>query len=175
MDGNDNHSLVDETVERIDLKPYEWSKLRSTTRMVLTFYLFELGKFLPVELKNKLYRRFGVEIGSGSTLAPHVQIDPYFPDKITIGENTVIGWGTKLLTHEAYTDEWNIGPIEIGDDVTFGHSCSIRPGVTVGDGAVIGAHSFVNRDVEPGEKVGGVPIETIDDGADDAQPENGSA
>jgi len=30
------------------------------------------------------------------------------------------------------------------------------------DGATVAAHSFVNRDVEPGERVGGVPIETLD-------------
>jgi acetyltransferase-like isoleucine patch superfamily enzyme len=31
------------------------------------------------------------------------------------------------------------------------------PGVTVGENAVVGAHSFVNRDVDDGEVVVGVP------------------
>ena len=45
--------------------------------------------------------------------------------------------------------------------MTLGPSSSTRPGTTFGDGAVVAAHSFVDRDVEPGEKVGGVPIETL--------------
>ncbi|MFB6354036.1 MAG: DapH/DapD/GlmU-related protein [Halobacteriales archaeon] len=158
---NDGPTPAADTVEVRRLQPYEWYELRSTLRMTANIYLFELCKYLPNSLKNPLYRAAGVDLGEGTVLAPHVQVDPFFPDEITIGDGTVIGWGTKLLTHESYTDEWHVGPLEIGDDVTVGHSASTRPGVTIGDGATVAAHSFVNRDVEPGEKVGGVPIETL--------------
>jgi len=57
--------------------------------------------------------------------------------------------------------------VTIGDEATVGHSCSVRPGVTVGDGATVAAHSFVNWDVEPGETVGGVPIETLSQASDE--------
>ena len=33
--------------------------------------------------------------------------------------------------------------------------------ITIGDGATVAAHSFVDRDVDPGEKVGATPIETL--------------
>jgi len=159
---SDDPSPANDSVEILDVDPNRWQDLRSDAwRIPPTIYLFELGKYLPVSLKNPFYRRLGVEIGDGAVLAPHAQLDPFFPDKISIGENTVIGWGTKLLTHETYTDEWHVGPLEIGDDVTVGHSSSTRPGVTIGDGATVAAHSFVNRDVEPGEKVGGTPIEQL--------------
>jgi len=85
----------------------------------------------------------------------------FFPEKGHLGDDTIVGRGTKLLTHEPYTDEWHVGPIDIGDDVAVGHSCSLRPGVTTGDGATVAAHSSVNRDSEPGETVGGVPTQTI--------------
>lgn len=49
----------------------------------------------------------------------------------------------------------------IGHDVWIGTGAIIRRGVTVGDGAVIGARSFVTRDVGPYEIVGGTPAQLI--------------
>ena len=37
----------------------------------------------------------------------------------------------------------------IGHDVWIAANCIIRQGVSIGDGAVIGAHSFVNQDIPP--------------------------
>ena len=39
------------------------------------------------------------------------------------------------------------GPVQIGHDVWLGNSAIILPGVSIGDGAVIGAYSVVTRDV----------------------------
>lgn len=49
----------------------------------------------------------------------------------------------------------------IGNDVWLGHGAVITAGVTVGDGAVIGAHAVVTKDVEPYAIVGGVPAKLI--------------
>ena len=49
------------------------------------------------------------------------------------------------------------GAVNIGREVFIGSSVSIIPGVTVGDGAYIGAGSVVLRDVPAGAKVFGVP------------------
>lgn len=163
MDRNpDDPAPANDSVEILDVAPNRWPDIRSDAwRIPPTFALLEVGKYLPLSLKNPLYRRLGVEIGDGTVIAPQAQLDPFFPDKISIGENTVIGWGTKLLTHEAYTDEWHVGSVEIGDNVTVGHSSSTRPGVSIGDGATVAAHSFIDRDVDPGERVGGTPIERL--------------
>lgn len=151
-------------VEVRDVEPTGWLQLGpNPLRIGATLYACELCKLLPIGAKNVVYRRLGVDIGEDVTIAPHVQIDPFFPEKITVGDGSVVGWGTKLLTHEAYSDEWHVGPVEVGTDVTLGHSSSTRPGVTIGDGATVGAHSFVDRDVAPGERVAGVPIETLED------------
>ena len=47
----------------------------------------------------------------------------------------------------------------IGNDVWIGANAVILAGVTVGDGAVIGANSLVNKDVEPYSIVAGSPAE----------------
>lgn len=51
--------------------------------------------------------------------------------------------------------------IEIGNDVWIGFGAFIRRGVTIGDGAVIGAHSVVTRDVPPYAVVAGTPARII--------------
>jgi acetyltransferase-like isoleucine patch superfamily enzyme len=54
-------------------------------------------------------------------------------------------------------------PLEtvVGNDVWIGANVLVRRGVTIGDGAVIGAGSFVTRDVAPYQIVGGVPARLI--------------
>lgn len=45
----------------------------------------------------------------------------------------------------------------IGNDVWIGHGAYIRAGVTIGDGAIVAAHSVVTRDVAPYTVVAGNP------------------
>lgn len=156
-----DHPPATDRVEVIDVPPTKWHQLKpSTIKLTAQIFAFSAVKMSPNRVKNAVYRSFGVDIGEGTTLAT-AQVDPFFPEKLSIGSGTVVGMGANLFTHEAYDSEWHVGPVEIGDDVTFGHNSSTRPGITIGDGATIGAHSFVDRDVEPGEKVAGVPIEQI--------------
>ena len=56
----------------------------------------------------------------------------------------------------------------VGNDVWIGHAAILLPGVTVGDGAVIGAGAVVSRDVAPYTIVGGVPARVIRKRFDDA-------
>ena len=49
----------------------------------------------------------------------------------------------------------NKGNTIIGNDVWLGYKATILPGITIGDGAIIGANSVVTKDVEPYTIVGG--------------------
>lgn len=53
------------------------------------------------------------------------------------------------------------GPVVIGDNVWIGESARILSGVTIGDGAIIGANAVVTHDVPKGAVVGGVPAKVI--------------
>ena len=55
----------------------------------------------------------------------------------------------------------NKGNITIGNDVWIGMKCIIMGGVTIGDGAVIGAGSVVTKDVPPYSVCAGVPAKHI--------------
>ena len=53
------------------------------------------------------------------------------------------------------------GDTVIGNDVWLGHKTVIMPGVTIGDGAIVGSFSIVTKDVEPYTIVGGNPAKPI--------------
>ena len=52
-------------------------------------------------------------------------------------------------------------PITVGNDVWIGFEAVIMAGVTIGDGAVIGARALVTKDIPPYTIVGGVPAKPI--------------
>ncbi|GGK55989.1 CatB-related O-acetyltransferase [Rufibacter glacialis] len=53
------------------------------------------------------------------------------------------------------------GDTIVGNDVWIGHQATIMPGMKIGDGAIIAAHSVVTKDVAPYTIVGGNPAKPI--------------
>ena len=92
---------------------------------------------------------------------------------ITIGDNTIIGSGclitdtdshpiaAKLRNRPDYLRYTKSLPIVIGKDVFIGARSIIMKGVTIGDGAVIGAGSVVTKDVPSNAIVAGNPARII--------------
>ena len=56
----------------------------------------------------------------------------------------------------------------MGNDVWIGRNSTILPGVQIGDGAIIAAHSVVTKDVGPYQVVGGNPARFLKKRFDDA-------
>lgn len=70
--------------------------------------------------------------------------------------------------HAAPASWPNKGDTRVGNDVWIGFGATIMPGVTIGDGAVIGSLSVVTGDVPPYTIVGGNPAKPIRQRFDDA-------
>ena len=67
-----------------------------------------------------------------------------------------------MLNIQNVTSAWdNKGDIRIGNDVWIGYEAVIMAGVSIGDGAIIGARAVVTRDVPPYTITGGVPAKAI--------------
>lgn len=112
---------------------------------------------------------------------------PINQDHLIIGRFCSIACGAKFLftsgnhamrslstyTFPIFFDEWNLDPkhiteawdkkgdIIIGNDVWIGYEALIMSGVTIGDGAIIGARAVVTKDVPPYTIVAGVPAKPI--------------
>lgn len=138
-----------------------WAEIRSRKIVARNFLLMKLCKYLPdTEWKNGIYRKTGMKIGKGVSLFGS-NFDIFFPELIEIGDGSVVGNKTAILTHEFLPGQWRKGPIKIGKNVTVGTMTVVLPGVTIGDGATIAAYSLVNKNVEAGTMVGGVPIKVL--------------
>jgi maltose O-acetyltransferase len=84
--------------------------------------------------------------------------------EISIGDRTQIGPAVQIYAadHPRDAETRRVGlefgrPVRIGSDVWIGGGAILLPGVTIGDGAMIGAASVVTRDVAPGVTVAGNP------------------
>jgi len=88
--------------------------------------------------------------------------------EISIGDNTLIGPGTKIVTasHPLEAEkrrDWSVScdPIKIGEDVWIGAGAVILPGVTIGARSIVGAGSVVTKDVLPDSIVAGNPARIL--------------
>jgi acetyltransferase-like isoleucine patch superfamily enzyme len=127
--------------------------------------------------KNRQYQRF--EIGTGSYGFPIIIGSGA---KLTIGKYCSIGpdvsiildssfkrpsFGTTVITANThkhigtFADVPQYSDVTIGNDVWIGLGSVIMPGVTLNDGCVIGAKSFVVSDVPPYAIVMGTPARVV--------------
>ncbi|MFB6241425.1 MAG: DapH/DapD/GlmU-related protein [Candidatus Nanosalina sp.] len=141
-----------------------WPEEAGRIRTACYTLILAIARYLPMKLKNPVLRSLGTEIGENTAIGLEVQLDIFYPEKITIGSETTIGYGTTILTHETTQEEFRTGEVEIGDNVLIGANTTVLPGVSIGDDATVSAHSLVNRDVEEGEKAGGIPVENLEEG-----------
>lgn len=103
----------------------------------------------------------GVKIGKHTDVQPHVVV--WGGGKLKVGDRVSIGPGSVLLT-AVYSHLEGLkmvdglgdgsakalyGELVINDDVYIGANCTLMPDITIGEGAVIGAGSFINKDAEP--------------------------
>ncbi|WP_298459816.1 sugar O-acetyltransferase [uncultured Cellulomonas sp.] len=85
---------------------------------------------------------------------------------ITIGDGTLIGHGSTLVTLNHAVDPARRAdivpaPIVIGRQVWLGAAVTVVPGVTIGHGAIVGAGAVVTKDVPANTIVAGVPARPI--------------
>jgi acetyltransferase-like isoleucine patch superfamily enzyme len=142
-----------------------WQMYRTVSfwKVVKNFIVIQISRYTPfLPVKNFLYRTLlNMKVGKNTSVALMVMADVFFPEKITIGENSIIGYNTTILTHEYLIKEYRLGEVHIGSHVMIGANSTILPGVTIGDHAVVAAGSVVHRDVPSHTMVGGNPIRVI--------------
>lgn len=103
-----------------------------------------------------------VKIGRHTWIGPGVILDGQ--GGLSIGDHCAISAGVHVYTHHTIRRNVSFGvapmelkPTTIGNGVYVGPNSIIQMGVTIGDRAVIGAMSFVNRDIPAGATAWGSP------------------
>ena len=115
----------------------------------------------------------GVKIGKYTDVQPQTVV--WGGGQLVIGDYVSVGVGTVMLT-AVYSHKEGLrmvdglpedeahalyGKLEIGNDVYIGARATFLPNITIGEGAIVGANSLVNKDVEPWGIYVGSPAKKI--------------
>jgi acetyltransferase-like isoleucine patch superfamily enzyme len=133
---------------------------------ILTMFTF------PYQVTVFLHRLRGVKIGKQSHVARGVILDERNPELIEIGNGVAVTSGVMILCHQRDLSEYRHGmyamhcPFKEGkvivkDGAHLGIGSIIMPGVTIGEGAIIGAGAVVTHDIPPYSVAVGVPAKVI--------------
>jgi acetyltransferase-like isoleucine patch superfamily enzyme len=134
--------------------------------------LIEMGDHIAIDAWT--YISTQLKMGSYIHIAPSVSIIGGASATLIMGDFTNIGSGSRIV---CATDDFTQGlispvvPIEhrtvINKPVVFeryatlGVNCTVLPGVTLGEGCIIGANSLVTKDTEPWMIYAGSPAKPI--------------
>lgn len=174
---------------KVDLSNYktELGRKHQIKRLIFQIIWFLLAKPIPRRVANswkifllksfgaklhktsvvyssvKVYAPWNLEMAEYSCLAP--EVDCYNVDKVIIGSHATVSQKSYLCTasHDI-TKSHNplvTAPIVIEKESWIGASVYIGMGVTVHEGAVVGATASVYKNVEPWVIVGGNPAKII--------------
>jgi acetyltransferase-like isoleucine patch superfamily enzyme len=110
-----------------------------------------------------------IEIGDGSSIGAYSALSAVH--SLRIGRDVLTARGIYIADHtHEFTDPGlpvkqqgltEVAPVEVGDGAWLGEGVVICPGVRIGRGAVIGAHSVVTADVPDGGVAVGAPARIV--------------
>lgn len=117
-----------------------------------------LEPIAPRKLRPHLMRRMGCKVGKGCFIGDHVRIDQGHADMITLEDSVSVASGTRLLCHQRDFTHYFVGsdymqlgykikPIVLKKGCLVGMESFVMPGVTIGEGAIVGAGSLVTKDI----------------------------
>jgi putative colanic acid biosynthesis acetyltransferase WcaF len=132
-------------------------------RLVLRMMGASVGKNVHVYSTSRIYFPWLLTIGDDSAIGEGALI--YNLGPVVLGSRTTISHCAHLCagTHDYRDPTLPLlrPPIHVGSDAWVCASAFIGPGVTIGDGAVVGAASVVVRNVQPWTVVAGNPAKVI--------------
>lgn len=163
-------------------KQYDYTLLKNCGKDVFISANVEIRRPQLVSVGNHVAIDTGVYLTTGASIGDYIHIAPYI---------TIIGGPTGLLTMEHFTtiaagsrivcgsddhlgegmvgptipekfrDSMTIAPVTMKMFSSIGTNVVVLPGVTLGEGSVVGACSLVTKDTEPWTIYTGIPAKPV--------------
>lgn len=157
--------------------PYYWKYSVKTiiAKPIRKFFSAVVIPTIPFEgIRMWGYRRCGYKIGKGSAIGMRCYLDDMCYDKIKIGNNVTISYGVYFACHGRKQGH---NEIIIEDGAYIGMKASIvaRHPIKIGEDAIVGACSLVNKSVPSNSVAVGVPIRIIDENSRNSKLQGNSS
>lgn len=131
-----------------------------------------LEPFNPRKLRPVFMRMMGCKVGKECFIGEYVRIDPGHADMITLEDHVSIAAGVRLLCHQRDFSNYYVGddymdlgyvvkPIILKKGCLIGMESFVMPGVTIGEGAIVGAGSLVTKDIPAWTVATGRPAKVV--------------
>ena len=114
-----------------------------------------------MKLRLWLLKMRGMKIGKRTWIDREARLDSLYPGLISIGSDCVVCSGAYVLAHDSSFKDKKPQPTRIGDRCFIGVNSVVLPGVSIGDGSVIGAGTVVVHDLQAGSVVAGNPARLL--------------
>jgi len=157
--------------DRLDRHPTEgprnslwsWTDEKSAARVVYNYLFVLLARLAPsLRVKSWALRRLGAEVGTGVSWGLEATPDVFWPERVELRDDCIVGYDAVLLCHEFLQDEYRLGDVVVGERAMVGAKAVVLPGVEIGADAQVAAGSLVAEDVPAGATVAGVPATPVD-------------
>ena len=130
---------------------------------LLRLFGAKLGSNVHIYGTAVIYMPWNLEVGDWSAVGEHAYI--YNLGHVRIGSRSTISHRAHLCagTHDYENPSMPLlkPPVFIGDQAWICADAYVGPGVSVGEGAVIGARAVVVKDVPPWSVVAGNPVRVL--------------
>ncbi|MBQ0115749.1 MAG: acyltransferase [Bacteroidales bacterium] len=131
-----------------------------------------LAPILPRKVRPWILKKIGCHVGKDIFVGDSVKIDSGHADLITIDDHAHIAGGVRLLCHQRNLRDYcvgddyaklgyRLGEIHLCKGSLVGMESMVMPGVTIGEGAIVGAGSLVTKDVPAWTIATGRPAKVV--------------
>lgn len=156
-----------------------WTLIRRVLKTYRDGFLLKYGMnswllspILPRKLRPSILRKIGCKVGKNVFIGDNVKVDAGHADLITLEDHVHVAGGCRLLCHQRDLSNYCIGddyaklgyklaPIHLKKGCLIGMESFVFPGVTVGEGAIVGAGSLVTHDIPAWTIATGRPAKVV--------------